>query len=284
MTEQQLRLFTHEHARGGFLAGGEAILDDLLDRRAQAEKAIDQVLSGLTILNQILPKPSIHDPQNKVLLADRILQEVGGYESDFSSKAGKILKKIDSEFWLVAMESSRLTAVMHAEAKDKFKDQVKINAASFDRKTVFATLTYYLDRRMQTFVEGAIHCFQTLSPEFRSNDAICFRSRIIFKELFAGSSSSFRMYGTGDRKLDDLERVFLLFDGKDPELKESASRKLQKAREEGISEVVLPYFRARMFNRGNVHIYLTNQKLVDRLNELIANHYGRSLGHRTSKR
>ena len=270
----------------GHLATGDEIIDASLKQRDEAIALVDGILERMDKLNNLKYRDQPSMGHQYASLVDDVVRTIRSYSTDFSGTYRKdIVKKIDARYWHTAMASSKLTVAMNTSAKEKMEDAISSSPPIFEAATVYSTLNHYLTNRMAIFVEGVIELFQDLSHEYKSNDKICFRKRIVFRSALSGKY--WNHYSSAKNRVCDLERVFVLLDGKDPteyESGELSHQLISEAYSQGLNEIDLPYFRCKMYLNGNVHIWLTRTDLVDKLNNLIANHFGASLGARASKK
>lgn len=79
-------------------------------------------------------------------------------------------------------------------------------------------------------------------------------------------------YGTPSHQLDDIDRVFKTLDKKrfQPRQLESGLNAAFKDRQVFEDD----YYRAKGFRNGNLHLEFKRDDLLERVNELIAEHYG----------
>lgn len=79
-------------------------------------------------------------------------------------------------------------------------------------------------------------------------------------------------YGFGEDRLNDIDRVFKVLDGKKHNARElsvamnDAFKKKQPYEDD--------YYMARAFKNGNLHLTLKRGDLVEKINTIIAKHYG----------
>lgn len=279
--------FLHEHVFAE-VGTGDGIVDQALQERERVMALVKQAVLCLKELNTIKTEFNLALQRDTfILMAGDVLKCV---ERTMSSHPDiyveKIQHLIDAHFWHNIVESSRLTTVMNAKMKKDFRTQIERSPPSFTRDVVYPSLDSCLKNRMATFIEGAIEIFKGLSPGFKSNDGILFRSRIIFpKALYPTGWNNYFKY---DDSVNDLERIFLLLDGKDPtdfRGLNAASHRIANAKmEDEDDDFQLPYFSCRMYKNGSVHLYFTHEALLSKLNNLLAAYYGESLGQRQAKR
>lgn len=278
----QLKPFTHQEAFGDMASGNE-ILEDAIDKREITHKLTTEILDKLTELNNVLQRPCPISGTTNVMLVRDLFDVAGGYGDDFSGYKKEIDKRFDSKFWSSVIHKSSITAVMHSEMKEKFSKNIEEKPPTFDREHIYGTLTHYMDNRFTIFVEGALNLFKTLNKNFKTNDGIKFKEKLIFGDAFGGYG--WCRFGRSQQRIEDLERIFYVLDGIDPTRRsydQWATRRMEKLN--APEEAQFEYFKVKLFKNGNVHLWLTRPDLVEKLNGMIADHFGESLGHRSGVR
>lgn len=276
----ELKPFTHQESFEHLMTGDD-ILEEALDKRQEARELTTKILKDMQKLNTLLRRPCPIQGTTEVMLAEDIVRSTGGLCTDFEQYETEINQKHDTKFWRSIIDSSSITAVMHNDLKEEFSDTIQDDPPAFDREHVYGTLSYYMNNRFMVFVEGALNLFKMLDKNFKSNDGIRIRERIIFDRALGMYGWSH--YGRGHSQAEDLERIFYVLDGIDPTQrlrKEWATYRIEQM--ERPSEKQFEYFKVKAFKNGNIHLWLTRPDLVDKLNEMIAGHFGASLGTRTS--
>lgn len=276
----ELKPFTHQESFEHLMTGDD-ILEEALDKRQEARELTTKILKDMQKLNNVLQRPCSISGKANVMLARDIFDSTGGYCEDFEHYMTEINKKHDSHFWTSIINSSSITAVMHTEMKAKFDTMIDSKPPEFTREYIYATLSHYMNNRFTIFVEGALNLFKTLNKNFKTNDGIRVRDKIIFGS--AMGTYGWSMYGRSRDQVEDLERIFYVLDGIDPTRRprgEWATYRME--RNDSPREQQFEYFKVKIFKNGNVHLWMTRPDLVDKLNEMIAEHFGTALGTRTS--
>ena len=270
---------TFEH-----LANGDQIAAGLLDERDKAMELVGEILDRFTQLNTLMERYCPIRGKAFVPVVDDVIRTISNYSEDFLAYEEGIRKKIDKRYWRTLLDASRATTLMSASKKDELDKCAEQHAPPFTEHAVIGTLQGHYENRMLTFMDGAVELFQSLCSGFKSNDRICFRSKIILTNtLFSNGWSSF---GSERNRVHDLERIFMILDGKDPadlHHQDAAPSLMAEAKRTGLKEFQHAYFKAKMFGNGNIHIVFTRSDLVDKLNSLLESHYGNSLGYRSAK-
>lgn len=278
--------YIHHHDEPfSHLASGDEIAIALIDERNEAMHLIDDVLQKLTRLNSLMERYCPVRGNVFELLAGDLIENVSRYSEDFTAHREEIRKKIDGRYWLKVIHASRATTLMNASAKRKMEDSASKDAPEFAFNAVMGTIQAHYENRLATFVQAGLELFESLDKGFKSNDRICLRKKIIFRGALSGDY--WNSYGSAKDRLHDLERIFMILDGKDPGslvYRETAPHLLETAAQAGKSEYHHEYFDAKLYNNGNIHLTFTRFDLVNRFNEMLSNFHGSKLGTRTAKR
>jgi len=278
----QLEPFKHQESFEHLITGDD-ILETALDKRAEALKITTEILQKMEQLNTVLQRPCTINKTANVPLVYELIDSVSYYGDTFMDHLPKINKRMDSKFWNSIVDNSSITSVMHTEMKEKFQKTISEKPPEFTREHIYGTLNHYMENRFTIFVEGALNLFKKLNKDFKTNDGIKVRQKLIFGSALG--AYGWCMYGHSRNLIEDLERIFYVLDGIDPTKRpygEWATNRIERSSRG--EEYQFEYFRVRTFKNGNIHLWMTREDLVEKLNTMIADHFGESLGHRTGKR
>ncbi len=206
---------------------------------------------------------------------------------------------LDINIWAWIIERTDLERLMDYEAKKTLRDQMAyvpertdrqgalINADEIEKglpqitvENIMATLERFrLDAGM-IFRRGLANAFSQLDRRFRSHDGFKIGSRVILTRVFNEYGSL--EYGRTRDVLIDIERVFAVLDGEAEATFRSALGALEYDRR-GFggprqSEVETEYFKIRGYKNGNAHLWFLRDDLVEKVNKVLAEHYGEVLG------
>jgi hypothetical protein len=207
----------------------------------------------------------------------------------------------DLRVWGSIIERTDLKRLMDKEAKDTLRSQMAyipeeighngelINGEEIAKglpevsvDTIAATLTGFAADAGTIFQRGISNGFAKLDRRFKSHDGFRVGSRIILTDAFDGWGSWH--YGRHRDSLIDIERVFLVLDGKKATDKYTGVIDvITEGRRGGFgirqSEHEGDYFKIRIFKNGNAHLWFSRDDLVLKVNKLLANYYGEVLGY-----
>lgn len=194
----------------------------------------------------------------------------GPHSSGMSAKS--MTRDIDSQAWALLMEESGLKAFMDAERKRKWNEALEKNdIPELTVENIESTFRNLYEQRIDMMEDGVIGIYRKLRWCYKSNRPIKFGKKVIINYAIDYGYVGHRTTET----LEDLERVFLIADGK-PE-RDNRNNLYIRLNELGFpkknKEVDLGYFTVKGFKNGNIHVIFSNLELVDKLNLILAKRY-----------
>lgn len=190
----------------------------------------------------------------------------------------KIAKKIvDTEAWAHVIAITDLERLMDKQAKGELYQQLLTDPPEATVENICATLQQFMADADHIFRRGIANCFSRLDRKFRSHDGFKIGSRIILDRMFSehgGWNYSRDMEST----LLDVERTFMVIDGsKVPDSYAGIVGKLRNARVGSHAQQTVvedEFFLIRAYKNGNCHVWFKRGDLVEKVNKLLAEHYG----------
>jgi hypothetical protein len=178
-----------------------------------------------------------------------------------------------------------LDKLMDKEAKEQFRAQIEKDPPPATAENCFATLERLVEDRQSIFRRGLANAFSKLDRRFRSHDGFKIGARMVLGQMLSpdGWWNHWRHH---DDTLIDVERVFAILDGKpQPERDGGIVGAIKLAKQSaglghsaGQFEAESDYFRVKVFKNGNAHVWFKRDDLLERVNLLLAEHYGAALG------
>ena len=224
-------------------------------------------------------------------------------ERDWYMRTAKRI--IDTNCWQEVIKLTDLELLMDKEEKDKLHhqmmepdppkrncygerhaiaklDEIKGTMPEFDEATVVATLETMLGQSGLIFQRGLANSFAKLDRRFRSHDGFRIGSRIIFDRVF-DSNGQFDYRSAQRDAIYDVERTLMILDGKKPNaVYNSIVGQIEKERSGRFSKHQsvheADFFRIRIFQNGNAHLWFKRDDLVEKANKLLADWYGEVIG------
>ncbi|MBC6714756.1 DUF4942 domain-containing protein [Aurantimonas sp. DM33-3] len=207
----------------------------------------------------------------------------------------------DIQIWSHIIERTDLERLMDSEAKKQLRDQMRyvpersgrdgeiINQEEIDAglppvtvENVQATLEGFMAEADFIWRRGIANVFAKLDRRFRSHDGWKIGSRVILDYAFSGFMH-YSMSGRQSENLMDIERAFLVLDGKpvppnyagivgQVEYERRGSRGPHQSEHEN------EYFKIRIFKNGNAHLWMQRKDLVQKVNKILGEYYGEAIG------
>lgn len=207
----------------------------------------------------------------------------------------------DLRVWSSLVERTDLEHLMDRQAKEELRSQMAyvpeevgrdgavINQAEIDRglppvtvEAVQSTLEGFRQDAGTIWRRGIANAFAALDRRFRSHDGFKIGHRVVLSYAFDGWGM-WNYHRSMRDTITDVERVFLVLDGKGPRASYAGIiGTIEEERRGGSgprqSEHEGDYFRVRVFKNGNAHLWFTRKDLLAKVNKLLAEHYGEVLG------
>jgi hypothetical protein len=191
-------------------------------------------------------------------------------------------KAVDGAAWQYLMHESGLRTFMDAKARADWDKQIaEGKVPELTDGNVAGTFQMLHDSRGELFERGVIDAFKSLSWDYKTNLPQKFGRRIVLRFIrgqmsggkWGSTSLGHANYTTCD-KLDDLERVFCVLDGKrEPDHRRGWYSRMNAADKTTDPPIATDYISLRSFRNGNGHATFLRPELVDRMNLIIAKHY-----------
>jgi len=199
--------------------------------------------------------------------------------------------------WRYVLERMGIGRFLDAEEKDKLrkqqdyiperpknsrqiidKDEMARGMPPLTVENIIATLEGLASQSDEMWKRGIANAFSKLDRRFKSHDGWKIGSRIIITRLV--SETGFIHHGWTRNTLLDIERVFLVLDGKEPREEYGGifSEISKRSYDAHQSEHEGDYFKVRIFKNGNAHLWFSRKDLVTKVNKLLAEYYGEVLG------
>lgn len=215
-----------------------------------------------------------------------------------------VTRLVDISVWHHLVRMTELESIMDRTAKEQLYSSLKwvperlswrrdsmgelINPEEIQgippvtEENVLATIEKWAGEAELVFRRGIAEAFSSLDRRFRSHDGFKVGSRLILT-YFADEWGSVKSWGRQADTLRDIERTFLVLDGRSPRASYAGILgQIEHERRGGFSprqsEHVGEYFRVVIYKNGNAHLWFTRADLVKKVNHLLAEYYGEVIG------
>lgn len=221
----------------------------------------------------------IEDARRTIDMAEELLEQHGRYLMPFGARqqgdTEQVRREIDRRMWSRAFDLTGFKQLMDAKAIKEFEDSLEKKVPEFTEGTIRATFLELYQTADEMFRRGVFNVFRQLSDDYRTNQKEPFRigRKIITYMVTPAHRGGLEIrYGQSSDRLNDIDRVFKTLDEKPftPRSLEAEMNVALKKREVFENE----YYRAKGFQNGNIHLEFKRLDLLDKVNELIAEHYG----------
>lgn len=190
-------------------------------------------------------------------------------------------RTIDRSMWEHLILSTGIERLMDKQEREAFRQQLADDPPPATTDNILATFERLAGDASLIFQRGLAHAFSRLDRRFRSHDGFKIGSRVVFNNAF--SDGHWNYYTKKDEDLRDVERVFAVLDGQQhPDRGSGIIGTIDAARPRAWGaqafEADGEYFKVRVFKNGNVHCWFKRDDLVEKVNQVLADFYGATIG------
>jgi hypothetical protein len=210
------------------------------------------------------------------------MREGHRYDCWFTEKPDKAMKaitrNIDRRIWRDLMNKSGMQSLMDAQARDEWhKSLEKDDIPAISEDNILSTFEQLHKSKGEVFERGVINVFKGLSWDYKTNNPCYFGKKIIVNNLVKYDKWGYSLsWGLRRDQLADLERMLFLLDGKTiPDNRHDVTIRLMDFIRDNPRQQVFgdDLFTIRFFQKGSGHITFKRMDLVEKMNDIIANHY-----------
>lgn len=201
--------------------------------------------------------------------------------SDRDAFLGECRQRIDRAMWDHLILSTGIERLMDKQEREAFRQQLADDPPAATSDNILATFQRLAGDAGVIFQRGLAQAFSRLDRHFRSHDGFKIGSRIVFNGAF--SDGHWNYYSKKDEDLRDVERVFAVLDGQPhPDRGSGIIGTIDAARPRSWGaqafEADGDYFKVRVYKNGNVHCWFKRDDLVEKVNQVLADFYGATIG------
>ncbi|MCW2393520.1 DUF4942 domain-containing protein [Sphingobium sp. B11D3A] len=189
-----------------------------------------------------------------------------------------VTHEVDRRCWSNLLEKLGFDALLDRQAREEFRDSLKDEPPAFTPENCSATFTSIWGNRRDMYLRGIANVFMKMDRRFRSHDAFEIGSRLILERAMRTESwGGWESYQRRDT-LHDVERIFRELDGLPPIGPNQAIGIVHQVetakRTGGLPRLVEgDYFRVRVFQNGNLHLWFERKDLLKQINALLLEYY-----------
>ena len=211
-----------------------------------------------------------------------------------------VTAEIDRRAWDDLASRTGAMDLMDRQAREEWRASLD-SPAPFTVENCLATFSHLVGNRREMYLRGIANVFSSLDRRFRSHNGFKIGGRLIIDRAI--SLSGWRHDYNRRDTLHDVERIFYELEGEpQPALSSEREREIDRAAHEGRpipNAAELPmvravayaamteslphvvkgrFFRVRIFNNGNLHVWFERPDLLKQVNLLLAEYYGEAIG------
>ncbi|UAN65823.1 DUF4942 domain-containing protein [Serratia sp. JSRIV006] len=264
-------------------AAGEMIPSVAVDRIiAQRNSGIATFLQAIALLQQA--REQLLSASGKTYFPDfnRIIEY--SLSSPVATEQDKIRRNIsraaDREVWQRLMNDTGMFTLMSTKQRDAWDTSLYSDACpEISLDNVLATFKNLHANKADTFEQGLIDVFRSLSWDYKTNNPCCLGKKIILNGMVSSFQDKFYSLGSyGQTRINDLARPFWILDGKNvPDFRVSEGARFSEFMSRGPKQVnqlfTCEYFTIKAFKIGTAHIVFTRPELVDKINDIVARRF-----------
>lgn len=252
-------------------------LDSLLERRERAEALMSRAIEMIAEANSLTPDRE--GGLSRIGLASELRsQDWYGIDNPVNQKRllGKCLAEFDRSGWMYLLRRSKMADLMSKQDKEAYYAELQKNPPELTRETVTTTFVDLFGNRQATWRRGVVELFASLSGKYKSHDAFKVGKRLIVPNAFSGHGG-WNFFRHADDQIDDLQRIIHLIQEREPP-EERWSGIIERHRRDGDTGWHAGCVEFRWYKNGGLHVWLQDEAMIDAINEIIAKHYGATLG------
>ncbi len=211
----------------------------------------------------------------------------GIYTSLFAAHKDDVLVRVkkvnDHHIWTDLMKKSGMLSLMDDQARTEWDTHLERGEyPEITHDNILASFEQLNHEKEAVFERGVINLFKSLSWDYKTNNPCRFGAKIIMNYFVEYSASwGFSSCYSANNKLNDLERILSLLDGKSAtDHRNSISGQLSdhiRANPSDAAVFVDEYFSIRYFKKRSGHLTFTCPTLIEKLNDILSRHYPNAL-------
>lgn len=195
----------------------------------------------------------------------------------------QLAKKMTEAAWLHIISHIKLDHLMTERQHLDFKAEIGQNPPPFTPDAVAEIFFNLAENRKKVAVDGLTQTFRALNFKFKSQSAFCFGRRVILSGV-AKVDWCDRLFidtvAEGIRRLRDLQRGVNMVLYPDRRFNPEADIVAMLVNHVALhqSEILEhEYLSVKVCKNGNAHVWFSDPQVADRLNEVLAEHYGAAI-------
>lgn len=209
-------------------------------------------------------------------------KSLGDYIYPFSSTEIRNLeifrKELDKRLWEHCFDKLGVFTLMDSRNIEILRKELKEQTPEFTEENIYATTEKMYENRTEYFCRSIILTFRGLSKDHKTNTNEKFKipdKCIIKRFVECRYDKGLRINYYNKNRFSDIDRAFKVLDKKPFEQRKAVCEANDKLYNSDTYEN--DYLVLKGYHNGNAHIKFKRIDLLDKMNQIIAEHYGNSL-------
>ena len=221
--------------------------------------------------------------KEKILQAEELLKRANGQAGEFSCYRASIecgaenaIKEMKSKFWRHIMKHTGIQGIMSIKDREKMSNELWNNKELPDimPDQVWGLVSKLTSDIPEMLNKAIKEVFELLTPQkrrwgdnYKTNDEFTIGKKVILTNIIDGWDSHVN-YSYGEPKLNALENVLMMLDGKGP-LKGNKGKAVLAINDSHVAsgEINTEYMKIKWFKNRNAHLEFKRMDLIKELNE-----------------
>lgn len=191
-----------------------------------------------------------------------------------------VTEEIDRRCWTGLMDQLGFDQLLDRQAREEFRASLIGTPPEFTAENAAATFGNLWANRREIYLRGVANVFMAMDRRFRSHDAFAIGNRLIIENAL-NEYGSWNNYNRRDT-LSDVERIFRELDVDRQLERDETGKSIERPSIVGQCDLHMnrrpaviegEYFRVRVFQNGNLHLWFTRKDLLKQVNALLLEYY-----------
>lgn len=260
-------------------------IEELIGHR---NRALELARQGFVMLREAESAAAMSSPHlvSAGFLGEMDVRGINYVEEDEFVK--RVRSVLDRHAWQSLKKLSGLRNMMDTRTHEDFDRQLAKDPPEFTLANITSTFMQLSIDAPDILARSIVNVFESFNTKrFVTNSAFKLGPRVIMTSALATwkYGSGWNSYGYCFNLVGDMDRLFHTLDGKKPPEGANAADTIGYAHTKREKTCQTDYFECRMFGgNGNLHIKFRRTDLVDKVNAILAKHYGVTLPDDTKER
>ena len=241
---------------------------EICERRDQIEVQVIKAMDALGEADRLLKTICTHG-----FYFDRNVFYSPSEPSNRSKASKALMQQADQKLWGRVIELGQFKDLMSVKQRRAIDEQLE-RCPRLSYETLTATFGELLQNRPNLLKDLVETAFAERSKEFKNNQGMKINKKHIVGKVFC--KYGFNMHGYASERLEDITKAIAFLEGEDsPHVISILSESFDYSWLDGRVEF-------KKFKNGNVHVFINDQLIIDRLNDVLSGAMGAKVGENKS--